>query len=241
MKKIKIYLSGSDSPNIGMLESGSVKVDLSNLRAFYAAMGEKHEKSVSKFIEYWESVGYESFFHPKAAIKLLSTEAAVENFGSQTLPLNDCTDKVAVAVWSIGEELEKEASVLMSSLGGIMTGFLLDVAGSIALYSMHEELLSWAKKNIALPEGKFINGECYPGMGSMRQDLMEKVVGLSDSKRLIGVDASGNSLLKPRKSQCSFITIGTLECETEIKSVRCVPCAGKKCLYYQLGGCHMMM
>ena len=145
-----------------------------------------------------------------------------------------------MAVWTIGAELEKEASEMMSSLGNLMTGFLLDVAGSIALYNMHAELTAWIKENIAVPDNKFINGEFYPGMGSIKQDLMERVVTLGETERMIGVSASGNSLLRPRKSQCSFTALGSSEHEIEVKMEPCRPCTGKKCLYYQLGGCHMM-
>ena len=113
-------------------------------------------------------------------------------------------------------------------------------AGSIALYSMHAELILWIRQNDAAPNDKFINGEFYPGMGGMRQDLMENVVTLGETERLIGVSASGNSLLRPRKSQCSFLALGASEHEAEVKMEPCKPCNGKRCLYYQLGGCHMM-
>ena len=102
---------------------------------------------------------------------------------------------------------------MMNSTGSLMTGFLLDVAGSVALYDMHAALDLWVKANPAAGLGKFVNGEFYPGMGSMRQDLMEKVVTLGDTEKIIGVGASGLSLLRPRKSQCSFVALGSAEHE----------------------------
>ena len=152
-------------------------------------MGEKHLRSLLKFIAYWKNEGYEKFFNPRAVMRVLPLETAADAFGTETLSLNDSVDKVVMAVWTIGAELEKEASEMMSSVGNLMTGFLLDVAGSIALYNMHTELITWIKENIAASDGKFINGEFYPGMGSMRQDLMERVVTLGETERMIGVSA----------------------------------------------------
>ncbi len=203
-------------------------------------MGEKHRRSFQKFNDYWKNEGCEKFFNPRAVVKTLPLDAAVKSFGAKTLPLDDSADQAVMAVWTIGAELEKEASEMMSQRGNLTTGFLLDVAGSIALYSMHAELILWIRQNIAAPNDKFINGEFYPGMGGMRQDLMENVVTLGETERLIGVSASGNSLLSPRKSQCSFLALGASEHEAEVKMEPCKPCNGKRCLYYQLGGCHMM-
>ena len=240
MKSIKIYHSAYGGKDFHISESAPIDVDLSALEKFYASMGEKHLRSLLKFIDYWKNEGYEKFFNPRAVMRVLPLETAADAFGTETLSLNDSVDKVVMAVWTIGAELEKEASEMMSSIGNLMTGFLLDVAGSIALYNMHTELITWIKENIAVSDGKFINGEFYPGMGSMRQDLMERVVTLGETERMIGVSASGNSLLRPRKSQCSFTALGALEHKIEVKMERCHPCTGKKCLYYQLGGCHMM-
>ncbi|WP_302794714.1 hypothetical protein [Cloacibacillus evryensis] len=240
MKNIKIYHSAYGREGFHISESAGIEVDLSALENFYAAMGEKHLRSLQKFIVYWKSEGYERFFNPQAVIRTLPIKTAADNFGTKTLPLNDSVDQIVMAVWTIGAELEKEASEMMSSLGNLMTGFLLDVAGSIALYNMHAELTAWIKENIAVPDNKFINGEFYPGMGSIKQDLMERVVTLGETERMIGVSASGDSLLRPRKSQCSFTALGSSEHEIEVKMEPCRPCTGKKCLYYQLGGCHMM-
>lgn len=240
MKKIKIYHTDYGREDFHLSESAEINVDLSALEKFYAAMGEKHLRTFRQFILYWKSDGYERLFNPQAVIRVLDLKAAADNFGRETLVLNDTVDKIVMAVWTIGAELEREASEIMSSKGNLTTGFLLDVVGSIALYNMHAELSEWIKENIAASENKYINGEFYPGIGNMRQDLMERVVGIGETERMIGVSASGNSLLRPRKSQCSFIALGSYEHEIEVKMAPCRPCAGKKCLYYQLGGCHIM-
>ena len=240
-KKIKILYSEYDArrSNIEERESAPVSVNLSTLEKFYASMGDRHKKNFDKFAAYWEDEGFEKLFNPAARVVTMPVAAAEENFGSELLRVNESVSEVVMAVWTIGAELERACSEMMNSTGSLMTGFLLDVAGSIALYAMHAELDLWIKANPAAGLGKFVNGEFYPGMGSMRQDLMEKVVELGGTERTIGVGASGLSLLRPRKSQCSFIALGSEEHETVFKSEPCRPCAGRKCLYYQLGGCHM--
>ena len=62
MKNIKIYHSAYGREGFHISESAGIEVDLSALENFYAAMGEKHLRSLQKFIVYWKSEGYERFF-----------------------------------------------------------------------------------------------------------------------------------------------------------------------------------
>lgn len=237
-KKIKNFYSEYGAP-AEELESEPIAVNLSELEKFYEKMGERQKKVFDKFAGFWESEGFERLFHPAARVVTMPLAAAEENFGTGLLRVNDSVSEVVVSVWTIGPELERECSAMTASVGGLMNGFLLDVAGSVALYDMHAALAGWIRAVPAAARGKYVNGEFYPGLGSMRQDLMEKIVALCGTQETIGVEATGSSLLRPRKSQCSFVSLGAAEHETVCKAEPCVPCAGRKCLYYQLGGCHM--
>ncbi|MBR4401160.1 MAG: hypothetical protein IKT09_05630 [Synergistes sp.] len=238
MKKIKIFYSEYGSEDVQEYESEDVRVNLSSLEEFYSKLGEKHLLSFRKFADFWETDGCERLFRPQAVIKTMPAEVLSAEF--KGVPeLEHKEEKTALLVWTIGDELEKEASRMTSAAGSIMTGLLLDVAGSISLYSMHGVLIGWLRNKEAL-SGRFVCGEYYPGIGNMRQDLMEKVVSCGATETLINVTASGTSLLCPRKSQCAFAALGQKEGACEIKTEPCRPCKGKKCLYYQLGGCHMM-
>ncbi|WP_281680972.1 hypothetical protein [Synergistes jonesii] len=238
MKKIKIYHSAYGEKDVQISESEEIRVDLSSLEEFYSALGERQMRCFRKFVGFWDGGGRERLLAPQAVVKILPHEIISNEF-KEAPELIDKGEKAALVVWTIGKALESEAGDMTSSAGSIMTGLLLDVAGSIALYSMHAELIGWIKKNIGAPAGKYICGEYYPGIGRMRQDLMEKVVALGETERLMGVTASGTSLLHPRKSQCAFLALGAKEGECSVKTEPCSPCNGKKCLYYQLGGCHM--
>lgn len=238
MKKIKIFHSEYGEDSVRTCESEEVRVDLSSLEKFYSGLGDKQLLYFRKFAEFWEESGEERFFQPQAVIKTMPAEVMAAEF--KNVPeLENKKEKTALLVWTTGAALEKEAGRMTAAAGSIMTGLLLDVAGSIALYSMHDVLIGWLKKEAA-HSGLFICGEYYPGIGNMRQDLMERIVSVGETEAFINVTASGASLLFPRKSQCAFIALGSSECECEIKIEPCRPCSGKKCLYYQLGGCHMM-
>lgn len=239
-KSVRIFYSPDwASDSMVVTESPTMGVDLAPLEKFYASMGERQKKSFDRFVEYWDGEGFKNLFEPMARVVSMPLETAFSNFGEELLRVNDSVGEILMIVWTIGAKLEKAGSEMMSEAGNMMNGFLLDVAGSIALYDMHRTLIEWVKTAAAGEKGKYINGEFYPGMGSMRQDLMEKVVAIGNTEKTIGVGASGLSLLRPRKSQCSFIALGSAENEITVKSEPCKPCLGKKCLYYQLGGCHM--
>ena len=237
-KKIKIFYSEYGAP-AAKLASEPVAVNLTELEKFYERLGERQKKAYDKFANFWTSEGFDALYHPVARVVVMPIDTAEENFGAELLRVNDSVSEAVMMVWTIGPALERRCQVMMSERGALMNGFLLDVVGSISLYDMHAALCRWVREFCAAPRGKYVNGEFYPGLGSMRQDLMERVVSLGDTEETIGVGASSMSLLRPRKSQCSFIALGGAEHEAVFKAEPCVPCAGRKCLYYQLGGCHM--
>ncbi|MDO5114505.1 MAG: hypothetical protein Q4D58_00270 [Synergistaceae bacterium] len=241
MKSINIIFSEyGASDGAARCEEAPMSVDLSALSGHYESLGARHRENFEIFMKYWQSEGYEKLLSPTARVMTMPFSVAAENFGAELPRSNKSVETAAMAVWTIGPALEAKCTEMTSSLNDMMTGLLLDVAGSISLYNMHRRMTEWLKSGPARAMGKYINGEFYPGTGSMRQDLIEKVVSLGDTERLIGVRASGSSLLHPRKSQCSLILLGSSEYETEIKMEPCKPCTGRKCLYYQLGGCHIM-
>ena len=240
MKKVKICYSPAKDI-IWERESEPMEVDLSAVEKHYLALGEKHLKPLEKFMDFWRQEGCERNFNPQARVIKMSREETEKTFGSDLLCHDEEVGDVVLAIWTLGADLEKESSRLMSTKGDLMTGFLMDVAGSIALYNIHETLMDWVEKNIAAKESSFIIREFYPGFDSVDQNMMEKVVNASDATKTIGVEARGSALLFPRKTQCSFVGLGTKKREKAVTAIPCNPCNGAKCLYYQLGGCHMQI
>ena len=156
MKKVKIYYSPAKDI-IWERESEPMEVDLSAVEKHYLALGEKHLKPLEKFMDFWRQEGCERNFNPQARVIKMSREETEKTFGSDLLCHDEEVGDVVLAIWTLGADLEKESSRLMSTKGDLMTGFLLDVAGSIALYNIHETLMDWVEKNIAAKDASRIN------------------------------------------------------------------------------------
>lgn len=241
MKRINIlYSSADETPEkILNVEGPPLKADLSALEKFYTRRGLKEKIGLDEFLNYWENEAAEKLLRPAARVVFMPAADAEEKFGDGVVKTNDSVAKAAMMVWTIGPELEKEAGRLSSDKENTITGFLLDIAGSIALHAMHGQLIRWLKDECARRDKLYINGEFYPGMGSLSKDLLENISKTGDTERLLGVSAPGGAFFRPGKTQCSFIALGSADNETAITARPCTPCSGRKCLYYQLGGCHM--
>jgi len=244
MKDIEIFFSDFDAgEGERCIEArhAAMDVDLSLLLRHYAALGEKHAKNVEKFMRYWGAECENLLLSPKARLLKMPLEAAEKNFGSDTLQWDSAPDAVIIAVWTLGGDLERKSMEMMSSRGDIMTGFLLDVAGSIALYNMHDLLIRWVEAELAVPNRKSITEEIYPGLRSAIQDITHKIEILGNTREIIGVYEHGSSMFYPRKTQYSFVGIGSVRGKRRLVALPCSPCSADKCLYYQLGGCHMQV
>jgi hypothetical protein len=242
MKDIEIFFSDFDAgEGERCIEArhAAMDVDLSLLLRHYAALGEKHARNVEKFMPYWEAECENLLLSPKARVLKMPRKAAEKSFGRDAVQWDSSPDAVIIAVWTLGGDLESKSMEMMSSKGDVMTGFLLDVAGSIALYNMHDLLIRWIEAELALPNSKNITEEIYPGLGSAIQDMTHKIETLGNTRETIGVYEQGSSMFYPRKTQYSFVGIGSAKGRRSLRALPCSPCSADKCLYYQLGGCHM--
>ena len=242
MKKIRIFYSSyfQDTPDrIAELEGPDIAVDFSALVEHYKNLGKNNLKYLEKFIPLWEREWEPEFFDPKARIVLMENENLKRTFGDEVDYGNVDTNFSALMVWTVGEDIEKKSSKLMSLRGDLMSGFLLDVAGSIALYGMHRVLLEWISSKIHREQSKFVSAELYPGFQNTIQAIMDKIEIVGKTEETIGVSAHSNLMLEPRKTQCSFVGFGNEKAALSSSVLPCSPCTEKKCLYYQLGGCHM--
>ncbi|GEM_PF-534190 len=244
MKDIQIFFSslhGGGSQNITAVKYAPMNVELSSLMEHYVLLGEKHIKNIEKFMSYWNLEGKETLLSPKARLVMMPKKEAERNFGYDIMLGEESADHVIMAVWTLGGDLEKKSMELMSANGDRMMGFLLDVAGSIALYNMHDVLIEWIRSELAAPNNKFITKEFYPGQNDVILDMMEKIELLGCTERTIEVAAHGSPMFHPMKTQCSFVGISSTPLDVSLSVLPCSPCSDKKCLYYQLGGCHMQV
>ena len=242
MKRLRIFYSSDiqePSEFVNEIEGPHISVDLSSLIRHYKTLGEKNLKYVEKFIPLWEAEWEPELFDPKARIVLKSTENVRSLFGKEVNYGDVNTSITALMIWTVGGKIEKKSSKLMSLRGDLMSGFLLDVAGSIGLYQMHRVLLEWVSDKVERDHFKFVSAEFYPGFKNAPQSIMDKIEAEGKTEETIGVTAHDRSMLRPRKTQCSFVGFGDKKVQLSSSVGPCDPCSGKKCLYYQLGGCHM--
>ncbi len=241
-KSIAIHysdLTGPDPEKVVLTKAPAVTVDFSPLKEHYRQLGERHLQNVEEFVRYWRDGAEEACLEPAARIVVMTDETFRKTFG-EALPLQRRPEgTVAMAVWTIGRELERRSSELTATNGERMKGLLLDVAGSMALFAIHDAVLQWFREGLAEPKGLALIDEFYPGFGGVNATLMEGIESLGRTSETIGVESRGASMLYPRKSQCSFIAIGEGVDGTRKDPLRCEPCLGARCLYYQLGGCHL--
>ena len=220
MKKLKIFLSEMKKGELGeltKLDGFPVKVDFSQLRSHYEKRGKRLAWCLGEFLEWWEKEGESALFEPLASLLIVGMSI--------------------LAVWTIGERLETKTGQFLRDIDNAMSGFLLNVAGSVALYCVHGSLLRWIDESIAQPMGKRVSAQHYISNEDAGADAIKEVVHLCRTRETIGADLFGMSMLKPRNTQYAVITLG--ESAAELTATPCVPCNGIKCYYYQLGGCHL--
>lgn len=238
MKDIQVYYSPAKDA-LSRIVKCPIELDISPMTEHYTRLGAKYSKTLNKFMESWNSEWNDDLLHPLARVVRFTPDETNCMFGGK-VKWSRTTSETLLAVWTIGAALEKKCSELMTT-GDAMAGLMLDVAGSIALYEIHRALMNWVRSSITTPGGLHITDAFYPGFGNVDQKMMNEVADSARTKDTIGVEAQNQSLLSPRKSQCSFLMLSTEGADIAITATPCAPCNGKQCLYYQLGGCHMQI
>lgn len=239
MQTIRIFFSASETDPKGIVEKAgpALDVDLAPMQHHYEGLGKHPAKKMEEFLQYWEAEG-KTFLFPRARIALIDPEAVRDLLSPRALSDFGRSDTLVLAVWTIGDDLERESSRIMGHKGNVMKGLLLDVAGSLALYDMHNLLLDWLAQ---APEcgGRHAAGEYYLGIEEDPQALMTRIEQLGETAKTLGVEARGSSMFHPRKTQCAFVSLSEEERPFRRTVLPCHPCTGRRCLYYQLGGCHL--
>lgn len=232
-------LTGAEPGRVDLHKGPVVSVDLSLLEDHYRQMGERHLANAREFMDYWRDEGESLFLKPRARVVLVDGAHCRKAFGETFHLAIQEGHPVALAVWTLGVDLEKASSAMTATNGERMKGLFLDVAGSMALFAVHDGLLDWLRQGEARRRSLSLVDEFYPGFNGVNATLMEQIEALGRTKETIGVESRGEAMLYPRKSQCSFIAFGKGPDGTLKNPEPCDPCLGRRCLYYQIGGCHL--
>lgn len=239
MQTVRIFFSASNQIPATIVEKDGpvLHVDLAPMRRHYHRLGGPHVKKLEEFMLYWEEEGY-SLLAPRARIASIDADAVKDVLPPMALDDLGDFDALVLSVWTLGDALERESSRIMARKGSMMKGIFLDVAGSIALYDIHNLLLDWLAKEPAYGR-KHVVGEFYPGFEGDPHPLMQRIEELAETPRWLNVETHGSPMFHPRKTQCAFVLLHEEKRAFRRRLLPCHPCEGRRCLYYQLGGCHL--
>ncbi len=193
-------------------------------------------KVFADFQEQWTGTVGRDLRKPASRLVLLNTAELKKNLNG---PFDPGPAPYAVAaLWTLGQHLEDFSSRLLEGKQEIQ-GILFNVAGSLTLINMHKEVRQWVGMHLAKPRKLNIVGESYPGGPGLEIETLPALLNLVDGEESLGISCRDGELLHPLKSGCSLFFLGPGKERLLSPFQPCDPCLGKKCLYYQMGGCHI--
>ncbi|MGC9372088.1 MAG: hypothetical protein ACP5DY_02080 [Thermovirgaceae bacterium] len=246
MKDFSICLQNHDGQKPGScekVENVRVNVNLKRLEEQYSKKSTGARKAFDSFMEFWRSPTCDELLHPRGQIGFVPLEILLERFGnaieSGTGPdfkeSLEKSSKTALMAWTIGDAIEKKVTEF-SKGGNNLKALLIDVAASLLLNEMHLKLREIVRESAKSAFGLYPMLDHYPGGGRKGSELIPAVFNLTSASKVLGIHLNDHNIMHPRKSECSILLLG--DEERELQNTPCTPCLGKRCLYYQLGGCH---
>ncbi|MFA0889800.1 MAG: hypothetical protein ACC613_12030 [Synergistales bacterium] len=154
---------------------------------------------------------------------------------------NDENSKMLLgAIWSIGSWLENKSSLWMNG-GHPAEGLFLDVVGSLCLIEMKRSLIDQIRRFFCQPQGWSIVQEWSPGRDSapigLQRAIFEDVI---QSHEDLPLKINPDNTLKPWKSCSAILSLGEGEEKCLDPDIPCPDCPGETCLYFHIGGCHLL-
>jgi hypothetical protein len=246
MKDFSICLQNHDGQKPGSCERPEtlrVKVNLEKLEEQYSKKSSGARKAFDSFMEFWQSPSCDELLRPRGLISFVPLEILLERFGnaieSGTEPdfkeSLEKSSKTALMAWTIGDAIEKKVTEF-SKGGNNLKALLIDVAASLLLNEMHLKLRDIVRERAKSAFGLYPMLDHYPGGGRKGSELIPAVFNLTSASEILDIHLNEQNIMHPRKSECSIILLGNEE--RKLQNTPCTPCRGKRCLYYQLGGCH---
>lgn len=250
MNNFEVYLQSqrenAGPPTLETRRAGTLDLDLGPLEAHYRRQGEAAFRYFCKFSELWMSPQCREAIEPGASIVFIPARILSEKLqgsemvetGGEFRELLERTRRTALLVWTIGGRIEEQISRYCEG-NERLVGFLLDAATSLLLNEMHNVLRALVKEEALSLFSLFPIAEYYPGVGSPNSSLIRPILDISDADRRLGLATNDQMMIHPKKSQCSVVLLGEEKDSRILVNSPCIPCQGKKCMYFQLGGCHV--
>lgn len=223
-----------------------VNLNLDSVEAHYRKRGAGALKTFSEFTRRWENPECQELIEPRASITFVPTEKLLGKTPERMLSelkkdfsgsISD-SPMTALLTWTLGKPIERHITGLCSDRNPLI-GLLTDVAASLLLNEMHQHLRKLVTEEAYSHFDLFPMAEHYPGIGSRESSLIPLLFELSGADKTLDIGLNDHMMITPKKSQCSILLLGEKSRARELVDTPCIPCQGRKCLYYQLGGCHI--
>lgn len=235
--------SGQQTPET--LSVGPLNPDMISLEAHYRQQGEVVLGNFGKFLNIWESREFRRLMEPEASMAFVASETVsglLKSFGTGEGGRNfieaiESSRRAAMFAWTIGERIE---ACIFRHLQGKdrLIGFMMDAASTLMLNEMLCLLRDLITREAFSRFGLFPTAEYCPGIGGGGLAMIPDILKITGADRYLGL-RTGKGMIKPIKSRCSIVLLGAESEARNLGNLPCVPCQGKKCLYFQLGGCHV--
>jgi len=224
----------------------NIGLDMGSLEVHYRRQGEACFSSFRKFSVLWESPHLREVVEPEGSIVFISPGALSGKLeGSETTAAGkafrkslETSTRIALMAWTIGSGIEEKISRYCAGKERVV-GFLLDAAASLLLNEMHKIMRVLVREEAWSRFSLSPMAEHYPGVGRSGSSLIGHVLEISRSACRSGIEVDNQKMIHPEKSQCSAVLLGEEKNAVILANSPCIPCPGKRCPYFQLGGCHV--
>ena len=139
--------------------------------------------------------------------------------------LKKCS-KCAVMAVTLGVEVDRK--IMGYSKVDLMKGLIMDACATTAIETICDRIENEISE-IAKEQGFNITSRYSPGYGDFNLDIQVDIINTLDTYRKIGLSATENFILLPRKSVTAVI--GFQHEETKPKKKKCIGCNKENCYF----------
>lgn len=236
---------GSEVIPFETVRIGSPELDLELLGSRYKGQKAALSGSFAQFCKIWESIDCRRSLDPEGCISFITKgsfpallqaieKGPLESCFSETLHRSSMA---AISVWTLGGKIEEKVTRHKRE-GSRLTGFIMDAALSLTLNRMYSLIKDMIIDKALSRFGLFPTAGFFPGTGAMGIEVIPQIIRMTCADSLLGMSYD-RGMMHPVKSRCSVILLGDAPFAQSLDDLPCDPCPGKRCLYYQIGGCHV--
>lgn len=209
------------------------KIDREKVLRYLGIKSDDSDESLNKEIDKAIDIVIKSA-EPRCIYKCFDIEELEESSlleGEDIFAHLEGCSKAILFAFTLSAQVEQE--IRASQAVNVRMPVILDACASVLVEQMCDKYCDSIEKSYK-KEGFYLTGRFSPGYGDFPIEKQQMLLDLTDAGRRIGLFATENSILTPRKSVTAVI--GVSEKEVSGKMAGCKNCALKeKCIYRKEG------